>query len=157
MSMKCSSSGTLSSSGSSNRPMRAWSRGALETQPGEACYTCYTSVFASLSISTGPLGINLPAGRSPEFGVLRVHHGRTLRQDLCYADRADFLLDGSRNLLDFWDDYFFQHHAEHPVRGRAKVGINPGGKEAASSLPCSHLDSVSEGLGNASVYKVRGL
>ena len=30
--MKCSSSGMLSSSGSSNRPMRAWSRGALETK-----------------------------------------------------------------------------------------------------------------------------
>lgn len=117
-------------------------------------HTCARST--PVSVSADHRGVSLAAGCSPEFGVLRVHHGRTLGQDLCDADRADFLLDCSGNLLDFWDDYFFQHHAEHPARGRAKVGINPGGKEAASSLTRSHFNSESEQLWNASVYKVRG-
>lgn len=61
------------------------------------------------------------AASLPEFGVLRVHHGWTLGQDLGDPHRADLLFDISRNLLDLWNEYFFQHHTEHPVKGRAAV------------------------------------
>lgn len=113
--------------------------------------------FTLVSISPGHQVRVLRAGCSPEFGVLRVHHGRTLGQDLGYAHRADFLLDCSRNLLDFWDDYFFQHHAEHPVRGRARVGINPGERSSflTNAQPFKLLKRAAMELWNASVYKVR--
>lgn len=83
-------------------------------------------MFTLISIDSNQQVINPMASCLPEFRVFRVHHRRTLRQDLCYTDCADFLLDCSRNLLDFWDHDFFQHHAEHPVKGRAEAGIKPG-------------------------------
>lgn len=51
----------------------------------------------------------------PELGVLCVHHGRTLCEDLCDADGADLLLNSSRHFLNLWNNDFLQHHPKHPA------------------------------------------
>lgn len=49
----------------------------------------------------------------PEFGVLCVHHCRTLSEDFCNANGTDLLLNCSWNLLNLWNNDFLQHHTKH--------------------------------------------
>lgn len=57
----------------------------------------------------------------PEFGVLRVHHGRTLSQDFSYANSTDLLFNCPRHLLNLRNNYFLQHHTKHSATQKKRT------------------------------------